>query len=171
MLQFDLFGSPEKHLDKLRQDWRVTIENDGGYCPCCDRWGKISPFTLTETHALSLLWLSKAECDDDGWVLVPPVAPKWMMRGKNYSLLAKWGLIEHGGNTDSSKKSEGYWRMTTKGLHFLCGIITVPKKTYIYNNTVQGWSEECVSFRDCFGRHFDYAEVMSDNFNINALRI
>jgi len=58
-----------------------------------------------------------------------------------------------------------------KGLHFIVGTITVPRKAYIYNNVVEGWSDECVSFRDCFGRHFDYAEVMADNFNLNAIKL
>lgn len=94
-----------------------------------------------------------------------------MLRGKNYTTMAKWGLIEPSISTDDSKRSDGYWRVTSKGLHFLTGISTVPKKAYIYNNTVQGWSDECVSFRDCFGRHFDYAEVMADNFNLNAIKL
>jgi len=95
MMQTDIFR--QAYLDDLKSEWRATIEGDGGHCPCCDKWGKISPFSITETHALALLWLSRAPCDDDGWVNVPPIAPAWMLRGKNYTMMAKWGLIEHGG--------------------------------------------------------------------------
>jgi hypothetical protein len=102
---------------------------------------------------------------------VPPIAPAWMLRGKNYTTMAKWGLIEQGGHDDKSKRSDGFWRVTAKGLHFLCGTTTVPRKAFIYNNQVQGWSDECVSFRDCFGRHFDYADVMADNFNLNGIKL
>jgi hypothetical protein len=170
-MQLDFFGDAEHYLAQLKTNWRATIENDGGHCPCCDKWGKISPFTITETHALALLWLSKAPCDSDGWVDVPPIAPAWMLRGKNYTTMAKWGLIEQGGHDDTSKRSDGFWRVTAKGLHFLCGTTTVPRKAFIYNNKVQGWSDECVSFRDCFGRHFDYADVMADNFNLNGIKL
>ncbi len=162
---FDLFNN----LHKLRQDWLSTIKNDGGYCPCCDRWGKISPFTLTETHALSLKWFADAPCDDDGWILVPPIAPNWMLRGKNYSMMAKWNLIEHGGNSDTSKRSDGYWRITAKGLDFILGKIRVPKTAYIYANTVQAWSDELIAFADCFGKHFDYEYVMSSHFDVLAI--
>lgn len=153
----------------MRQEWSVTIKHDGGHCPCCDRWGKIAPFTLTETHALALMWLADAPCDGDGWILVPPIAPKWMLRGKNYSMMSKWNLIEHGGNNDKSKRSDGYWRITHKGLDFLLGKITVPKTAYIYNNTVQAWSEHCVAFADCFGKYFDYEYVMSSNFDVLSI--
>jgi len=56
------------------------------------------------------------------------------------------GWSTPGAHTDETKKSDGAWRVTAKGLHFLCGTITVPKKAFIYNNQVEGWSDECVSF-------------------------
>ena len=165
----DLFA--DSCLSKLKMNWRKTIEGDGGYCPCCGKWGKISPFSITETHALALLWMSRAPCDSDGWIDVPPIAPSWMLRGKNYTTMAKWGLIENKSKTDTSKRSDGFWRVTPKGLNFICGTIIVPMKAYIYNNQVEGWSAECVSFENCFGRHFNYSEVMSDNFNLNEIKI
>ena len=130
-MQLDFFGDAISYLGQLKADWRVTIEGDGGHCPCCGKWGKISPFSITETHALALLWLSRAPCDSDGWVDVPPIAPAWMLRGKNYTTMAKWGLIEPGAHTDETKTSDGTWRVTAKGLHFLSGTITVPKKAFI----------------------------------------
>jgi hypothetical protein len=166
-LTWDLFENKDLYLSELKANWRATIENDGGHCPCCSRWGKISAFTLTETHAMALLWLSRAYCDDDGWVNVPELAPSWMLRGKNFSLMAKWGLIEPSSTDDKTKRSDGQWRVTNKGLHFLCGTITIPKKAFIYNNQVEDWSTEEVYFRDCFGKHFDYEEVMSTNFSLH----
>ena len=51
-MQFEIWSDEEILLAKLKADWRVTIEGDGGHCPCCGKWGKISPFTITETHAV-----------------------------------------------------------------------------------------------------------------------
>ena len=59
-MQLDFFGDEKNYLAQLKTNWRATIEGDGGHCPCCNKWGKISPFTITETHALALLWLSRA---------------------------------------------------------------------------------------------------------------
>jgi hypothetical protein len=170
-MQFDLFGSPDKFLAKLRSDWRETIEHDGGHCPCCGKWGKISPQGMNETRALALLWLSRAPTNAEGWVDVPNVGPRWLLRGKTHTTLQHWGFVEPGSHDDSTKRADGLWRITDKGKQFIAGTVTVPKKAYIYNNAVEGWSDECVSFRDCFGRHFDYQEVMADTFNLNAIKI
>lgn len=153
----------------LKKDWRFTIEGEGGYCPCCDRWGKISPFTLTETHALALLWMSKQDTAD-GWIDVPPLAPQWMLRGKNYQLMAKWELIEKGSKTNSATRSDGMWRITERGWDFIRGHISVPTKAYIYNNSIEGWSEEEMEFKDCFGKRFNYEQVMSDQFCWSDIR-
>lgn len=170
-MQIDLFSSPEKYLSKLRQQWRDTIENDGGDCPCCDRWGKVSPQGMSETMALGLLWMARADADEYGWIDVPKSAPRWMLRGKTYTTMARWGLVEKGGREDTSKKSDGLWRVTDKGWAFIKGTIAIPQKVYSYNNTVEGYSEQVVYFRDCFGKHFDYETVMADNFNLNAVKI
>jgi len=158
-------------LEQLKTDWRATIEGRGGHCPCCGKWGRINPATMNETRAMALLWLSRAHCDANGWVDVPKAAPRWLMRGKTHTTLQHWALVESGASNDTAKSGSGLWRVTAKGLHFLCGTINVPRKAFIYNNLVEGWSQEQTSFKDCFGRKFDYAEVMADNFNLNALKI
>ena len=170
-MQLDFFGDAVHYLAQLKANWRATIENDGGHCPCCGKWGKISPQGMSETRALALLWLARAPKNADGWVDVPNVGPRWVLRGKSHTTLQHWGLVEPGSHQDTAKKADGLWRITDKGQQFIAGTITVPKKAYIYNNAVEGWSDECVSFRDCFGRKFDYAEVMADTFNLNAIRI
>ena len=71
---------------------------------------------------------------------------------------------------DNTKKSDGLWRITPKGLHFLFGTVSIPKKVFIYNNQIEGWSDEQIYFKDCFGKHFDYEAVMAENFNLNAIK-
>ena len=70
-MQLDFFGDATSYMDQMKANWRATIEGDGGHCPCCGKWGKISPQGMNETRALALLWLSRAPSDDDGWVDVP----------------------------------------------------------------------------------------------------
>jgi hypothetical protein len=170
-MQLDFFGDASAYLAQLKNNWRAVIEGDGGNCPCCGKWGKISPQGMNETRALALLWLSRAPSDADGWVDVPRIGPRWLLRGKTHTTLQHWAFVEPGSHQDTSKKADGFWRITERGRQFIDGHITVPKKAYIYNNAVEGWSDECVSFRDCFGRHFDYQEVMADNFNLTAIKL
>ena len=159
-----LFRGAEAVLIKLRMEWEITISNDGGYCPCCARWGKISPQGMTEARSLALLWISRAP-KDDGWVNVQKLAPKWILRAKNYSLLKHWGLIESAVNTEANRRGSGRWRVTEKGQLFINETLSVPSKVYLYNDTVQGWSTDRVYFRDCFGTRFSYDEVIAENFN------
>lgn len=168
--QKELWENETQVLSRMRSNWRATIENDGGYCPCCDKWGKISPFPMTEIMALGLLWMSRAPTDEWGWVSTPLHAPRWMLRGKSFTTMHRWGLIEQAQRSeDPARKRDGLWRVTDKGRNFIAGEFTIPKKVYIYNNQVEGFSEEHVSFKDCFGKHFDYGAVMSENFNMAQL--
>lgn len=163
-MQLDFFNNAASYLAQLKSNWRATIEGRGGYCPCCDRWGKISPHSITEKQALTLAWMRRAPADEHGWINMPLHAPHWVMRSKNFSLLQHWGLVQSAPSADEKKKGSGHWRLTQQGKDFIAGRIQLPLKAYIYNNQVEGWSDQKVSFQDCFGRSFDYAEVMSDDF-------
>jgi len=167
MKQMDFFG--EGALDAIRSNWRTTIENEGGRCPCCDRFGKINAHSMIETMALALLWLSRQPTDEQGFVDVTR-APAWFVKGK-YSLLRHWDLTQKTDKPDDKTKGEGLWMLTSKGQQFLRGQISIPKKVYIYDNCVQGFSSEEIYFCDTFGKHFVYAEVMSDSFNLASISI
>lgn len=168
-MQYDIFD--RDFLDRQREDWRKTIEGDGGYCPCCDKWGKISPQGFTEVMALGLLWFAKQPIDETGWINVPKTAPRWMLQGKTFTTMQHWELIEKCPyRNDETKKSDGLWKITQKGLWFVSGTLLIPKKVYIYRNFVEAWSDEMIDFKDCFGKRFDYEQVMSDSFNLNAVR-
>jgi hypothetical protein len=157
-------------LQTLRDNWRNVIENEGGRCPCCDRWGKINAHALIESMALSLLWISKQPTDDDGYVNVSRTGPSWVIKGK-YSLLKHWDLITKLDRDDKPRQSDGQWQITTKGYQFLRNELPIARKVFIYDNTVQGFSQEEVLFRECFNKHFDYDTVMSDHFNFNEVKV
>ena len=150
-------------LEEIKSNYKVKLEGEGGACPCCDRWGKVNPFKLTETMALALRWI-QLNGKESGWVNVQKTAPRWILRSKTYPVLAHWEFIEAGGSRD------GTWRITKKGLDFIAGFISVPHKVYIYNNKVWDFSDKNVSFRGCFGSKFDFHEMMSDRYDWNKVR-
>lgn len=144
----------------LRDDWKSTIEGDGGYCPCCDRWGKVYKMGLTQHLALCLRWIHvHGDKNDDGWVHVQTKAPRWMLRSKTYSTLEHWGLIE------SKLKRSGYWRTTPKAEVFMKSLIMVPSHVYVYNDNVWAVDSEETSFAGCFHKHFDFDEMMGQRFD------
>ncbi len=69
------------------------------------------------------------------------------------------GLIE------SKSQRSGSWRATLRGWDFINGLVAVPSAVHIYDNKVWGFEDEEVTFRDCFGKHFDFDEMMSEQFN------
>jgi len=148
-------------LEELRGIWRVVIGDEGGYCPCCDRWGKIYPRSLNETMARSLVWLAHHSANGD-WVDVPKRAPRWLVQSNQLPTLRWWGLVERHGTDDPTKKHSGIWRATKRGVLFAQNRLQVPKKVYTYNAEVEGFSEELVTIKDCVGS-FDYSAVMENN--------
>ena len=153
-------------LSKLKKDWRNKIEDKGGYCPCCSRWGKIYGRPLNETMARSLIWLSFAEKDANGWCNVAKDAPRWIVRSNQLSTLAWWGLVERLLIEDKNKKTKftGNWRVTELGYNFVNGIAEVPHKVFTYNDTVEGSSEKMIKISECFKVYFDYQEIMQTRF-------
>lgn len=156
-------------IDQLKADYLKVLEGEGGYCPCCARWGKINTFHLSETNALSLLWMQKNE-EEEGWVHTAKNAPRWMMRAKSFSTMRHWGLVESFPNDDEDKKGAGVWRLTNKAYQFINGLVRVPKKVFVYNRTTVAYGDQEIYFNECFGKYFSYEEVMSDSFSINNIK-
>lgn len=148
-------------LSGLRAVWRTVIEDEGGHCPCCDRWGKVYPRSLNETMARSLVWLAHNSANGD-WVDVPRRAPRWLVRSNQLPTLRWWGLVERLDTEDKAKKHSGLWRATPRGVMFAQNRLQVPKKVYTYNAEVEGFSEELVTIKDCI-EQFDYSAVMESN--------
>lgn len=152
-------------LSELRHEWKESISGPGGHCPCCNRWGKVYKYKLSQHLALCLKWIV-AHADEEGWTDVQNTAPRWMMKSKTYPLLANWRLIESGG------ARSGLWRATELGKEFVLGRRSMPSAVYMYDNQIWGFDEEEIFFRSCFGRHFDFDALMSDQFqwaNLGAL--
>lgn len=156
--QTDMFDGEGSWLAKQRSDWNKSIEADGAHCPCCGKWGKIYKTKLSQHLALCLRWIDQ-HGDEEGWVDVQNTAPRFMLKSKTYPLLEHWGLIE------SQAHRSGIWRSTLKGADFLAGSNNQPSAVYIYDNKVWGFDAESISFRACFGVHFDFEELMSERFN------
>ena len=160
MTQYGLFGEEREALQTMRQQWRETIEHEGGKCPVCDRWGKVYPRAINRTMARSLIWLTQAKPVKDDWVDVPVQAPKWLVRSNQLATLRWWGLVERMAHDAGEKKFSGMWRVTDFGRAFVEGLATVPKKVFTYKGEVEGVSLETVKIRDCFSSLFDYEATM-----------
>lgn len=146
-----------KTLQDSRDDWASAIQGDGGYCPCCDRWGKIYPRHFNSSMARALIWLVRR---GGTWTDVPNTAPKWLTRTNQLPTLRWWGLIERRESDDPKVKHSGMWRPTSRGVDFAHGLITIPQTVFTYNAEVMHFGEEDMRIGDAFETHFDYEKVM-----------
>lgn len=161
--QVEMFESESVWLAKMRSTWNKSIEGEGAFCPCCGKWGKVYKTKLSQHLALCLRWIA-VNGDDDGWIDVQAKGPRWMLKSKTYSLLEHWGLVE------SKAQRSGVWRATLKGWDFINGLVSVPSAVHIYDNKVWGFEEEETTFRGCFGVHFNFDEMMDEQFNWASLK-
>ena len=152
-------------LETLREHWRLKIEGKGGYCPVCDRWGKIYPRSLNSAMSRGLLWLAQQQHRGDGWIEVAEVAPRWLLRTPQFASLKYWGLVATMPVDKGSKvKSSGLWQVTDKGRAFASQQLTVHKYVHLYNDTPLGFDGDQVYITDCLGDKYDYQQVMGGYF-------
>jgi hypothetical protein len=156
----------DEDLIRLLQDsWRKVAEGDGGKCPCCRRWGKVYGRNINETMCRSLIWLAYAPANEMGWVNVPENAPRWVVRSNQLATLRWWGLVERLPSEKKEQKHSGMWRVTQLGKDFIERRAKVPKTAFTYAGEVEHMSSTEIAVEDCFGKHFNYEEVMGSNLH------
>jgi hypothetical protein len=74
----------------------------------------------------------------------------------DFSKMRFWGLIYK--PTDD----RNIWGITVKGKRFLEGEIRIPKYVYIYNNSVEKYSEETISVEDVKEEKVDKESVLNE---------
>lgn len=149
--------TPDQVLEDLKDEWRETIEGDGGCCPLCGKFGKIYKTKLGAGLTLALKWIAD-HGGQDGWVDVQVKGPRWMLRSKTYPLLTHWNFLE------SRQHRSGEWRITDRGRDFINGQILAPLAVFIYDNKKVAVSEETITFRESLELKFDFDELMSSQF-------
>ncbi len=148
-------------LNEMRDNWSVVIAKDGGYCPCCDRWGKIYRRGLNSSMARQLIWLVHAPDRGDGWTHVPSSAPAWMLRTHQMPTLHLWGLVTCAPSM-TKLASSGLWKPTEKGIAFALNHISVQKYVYVYNNAVMDREGEEIRITDALGNKYNYQDIMAN---------
>ena len=151
-------------LKDAREDWQRAIEGDGGYCPCCARWGKIYRRPLNASMARALIWLVNTPHRGDGWVHVPSAAPVWLLRAQQWSSLHLWDLVMGQRPEHTKLASSGLWQPTDLGRAFAADRARVKRYVYVYNNKVLECEGDEISIQEALGDKYNYAEIMA-NYN------
>ena len=80
----------------------------------------------------------------------------------DFGKLALWGFSKERAKDprDTTRRTSGVWRITQRGIEFVCGVLRVPSHVWIYNNQSLGFTGDSISVLEALGRRFDYAELM-----------
>lgn len=144
--------------------------DEGGSCPCCGQFAKRYWRGLNATMARGLLWLLKVSGKELRWVHINSEGPSWLTsKGGTMALLAHWGLIEEQPKEERKEsRTSAMWRPTVRGARFAKNRILVPSHVLLYNNRLEGCSEETVNIVEALGKKFDYAEIMAgmDDYDV-----
>jgi hypothetical protein len=118
-------------------------------------------YRINATMARALIWLYQTAPDGE-WVNIQTQSPAWILRTKSMSTLKYWGLIEPKGKDDTSDtRCSGVWRITSTGVKFALNKITINKKAFVFDDKVQGFSDDYADIMSCLGTKFSYKELMN----------
>ena len=158
-------------MDTLLQEReRILREREtpkGTVCRCCGQYAKLYRRKFNSGMAYALILIFKHTFKNSppgGWIKITHVLAKEYGVNANaveYSKLKLWNLIEPKLSDDRDVKDSGLWRITEKGVLFVRRAISIPKKVYLYNNEISGYSDESTGIDEALGDHFKYSELMS----------
>jgi hypothetical protein len=171
---------------QLKQIWKHVSEGEGGYCPVCEKWGKVNSVHLTGSMVRALGWLYKeSQITGEQWINIPNAAPSTVMRSYNITSLKYWGFVEprpkpakvvqlphvRGQKREPqvNTRTSGYWAITDMGKLFLTNQSRVPDRVFVYADAVQGYGADTVSAKEVMDKKFDYDAMMNDIYAIHRV--
>ena len=142
----------------IRARWRR-----GCRCPACGQSVKLYKRTLNRGMASVLIDIYKV-CREQN-VEYLHVSEHFLGQKDNavareYSKLRFWGLLEEEPGERENGNGTGRWRVTPLGEAFVKGRVLVPRSVLVFNNQLEGVSDERTTVRQALGRAFDYDELM-----------
>lgn len=160
------FGDLKDTLREERE--RIKRDRDAGTtCGACGQFCKAYPRQIHSTMARAIIGafkLVKGEPNTKFHITTVMKLPGCLNVFGDFQKFVYWGLVEEVKEepVTTGAKTSGLWQLTAKGINFVRNKERVPKKIYIYNDTVLGHSDEQVQIVDCIKKKFDYHELMND---------
>jgi len=144
-------------LDEARAAVKQTLDSGGiGICPCC---GQTIKMYARQIYGTMVKQLAQLVAYGQGLHPRNLVGGNNLSGGGDHAKMRFWGLVDQ-------DPEDGVWFATVKGADFLKGRISVPKYAYIFNNTLDSFSDEEVRVEDCCSKSFDLPELLKARANI-----
>lgn len=147
-------------LQYHREHYTEKLKGKGGYCPCCDRWGKYNAYTLNSGLVRCLIWLRNWNVKHPGqYCHLPTQGDRMVLTCNGTGKLVKWGFVE------MKPEHRGHYRITENGRLFLENDGATHKKLWVYDNEVKARSEKMTTARQALGVKFDYDLMMQERYD------
>lgn len=154
-------------VDEIRKQLMKAKDDKMAVCPCCDRKVKLYKRPLNSSMAYGLILLRKFFKDnpDVEWIHAESYfksrkdAPS-SLRG-DFAKLRYWDLVELQSGASSDAR-QGNYKILQKGIDFVEGRISVPRRVHLYNKSVVGFDEDETNINSALGDKFDYKELMRE---------
>lgn len=149
-------------IEEAKQQLMKTKDDKMIKCPCCDQQVKLYRRPLNSTMAYGLILVARyfEKSDAEEWLHVESYfktrdgAPP-SLRG-DFAKLRYWDLVEIKSGTSGASR-QGLYRITDKGKEFVSNRLSLPRKVFIYNKKVVGFSDEKTTIAQALGDQFNYA--------------
>ena len=133
--------------------------NTGTDCPCCGQFVKLYKRKLGSSQSRSLILLYSLNQKSE-WIHSREITKKINITG-DFAKLVYWNLILEKPKSKEDKRSSGFWKLTQRGKDFVLGNIKIPSHVFIYNASLQGFSNEQIFIHSALGKKFSYNELMN----------
>ena len=142
---------------EARAELRQLVD-DGVRCPCCTQLAKVYRRPIHAAMAAGLIAVYR-NGGADRFVVIADVLRHNQIA--DFGKLRYWGLV----GTDDERREDGstrtgYWQVTSTGVDWILGRVTVPRYARIYDSRLLGLVGEPVTIRERLGKRFDYDRLM-----------
>jgi hypothetical protein len=134
-----------------RELWDA-MQGDGMACPCCKRFAKLYPYTISSAQAAAFKWI----VDHTGrgkYIDVQANAPRWLLQSNSHGKLVHWSLLHTQKTKDPRTKTSGMWGPTEFGMDWFAGHTSVHKYALVFADKCHGLRGDPVKFGDVFDRY------------------
>lgn len=161
------FSEHETVADARERLWDLAHDK-GARCPCCNSHTKIYRRKFNSRMARVLIHV-RTICEKyPGRYLEfgNYLAKKISMIAGDHGKLRWWGMIEKKPRppkgVPSGAKSEGLYRVTDRGFHFVRGQLTVPSHCIEYQSNPLTFDGPLIDIEWALGKSFNYQELMRE---------
>lgn len=148
-------------------NWIRERAEKGDKCPACGQRFQVYWRTINAGMAVSAIKLYRLHCETPWrWVHLPTEVGRI---SAEESKLRWWGLVESSDNLREDGGKASQWRMTQKGVEWVCGRIAVPCYAKVFDGRLwdltrhskSGVFHEDITIRTALGEKFDYDKLMA----------